>query len=63
MNVREMVGFYRQVAAAHADSVTDVERQPGPAFMDTRFFDMTMPDGRIYRVRVSDITPEKETAS
>lgn len=62
MNVMEMVGFFRQVAVAHADRTTDVERQAGPAFMDTRFFDMTMNDGRIYRVRVSDITPEKEPA-
>lgn len=31
----------------------------GPA-MDIRAFDVTLDDGRIYRVRVSDITPEKE---
>ena len=39
-----------------------IHRQPGPAFMDTRAFDMTLADGRIYRVRVSDITPEKVEA-
>lgn len=38
-----------------------VRRQPGPAFMDTRYFDMTLDDGRVYRVRVSDITPEDAT--
>lgn len=29
--------------------------------LDVRFFDMTTHDGRIYRVRVSDITPEEPT--
>lgn len=29
---------------------------------DVRRFDVTLSDGRVYRVRVSDITPEKETA-
>ncbi len=28
--------------------------------MDSPFFDMTLNDGRVYRVRVSDITPEGE---
>lgn len=33
----------------------------GPG-MDIRAFDMTLADGRVYRVRVSDITPEKVKA-
>lgn len=28
---------------------------------DVRRFDMTLNDGRVYRVRVSDITPERES--
>lgn len=39
----------------------------GPLMKDTmitglsiRFFDMETDDGRVYRVRVSDITPERE---
>ncbi len=30
--------------------------------LDSTHFDMTLADGRVYRVRVSDITPERETA-
>lgn len=30
------------------------------AGMAIRYFDMTLNDGRVYRVRVSDITPEGE---
>lgn len=27
--------------------------------MDMHYFDMTLPDGKVYRVRVSDITPNE----
>lgn len=31
--------------------------------MDIRGFDVTLDDGRVYRVRVSNITPEREEVS
>lgn len=43
--------------------LTAIEQDPFHG-VEARRFDMTLSDGRIYRVRVSDITPprEKETA-
>lgn len=41
--------------------LTPIQRERAPH--DVRRFDLTLPDGRVYRVRVSDITPEKETVT
>ncbi len=40
-----------------ADKFSCIMREAAPH--DVRRFDMTLPDGRVYRVRVSDITPER----
>ncbi len=41
-------------------SLADTKRDD--RLMGIRYFDMTLNDGRVYRVRVSDITPEKVEA-
>lgn len=51
----------RGVAALGLGSLSPVapERAPLPIHR----FDLTTHDGRVYRVRVSDITPEKESVT
>jgi len=54
-----------EVLRDRCDGMTDttggicarIAREPAPH--DIRRFDLSLPDGRVYRVRVSDITPEK----
>jgi len=50
----QFVPFQRAVPFGNA---TPLMKEIAPH--DVRRFDLKLPDGRVYRVRVSDITPEK----
>lgn len=46
------------VSSARIVATSTLEQEPAPH--EVHRFDMTLGDGRVYRVRVSDITPERE---
>ena len=56
-SIRELFRPKHTLSPSYFERMSAIKRESAPH--DVRVFDVTVPDGRVYRVRVSDITPER----